>query len=529
MKAPRLKISTRLTLLVSLLILTQAIVLGIFTLRYLADSLEDQIGQRALQLSSMISQTPSIRDAVSRSDSDAVQAIVADLRLATDASFISIGDIDGIRLVHPKPERIGKPMVGGDNYRALELGESYISKAVGSLGESIRGKTPVLDDQGKIVGVVSVGYLTKTIDQTIFNYQGTVIVGTFALLLVSIVLAMWIARRFRSAIFDLEPHEIAALFLERNATLESVREGIISINSKGEITTFNRAALRTLGIDDQDVSGRPLSEVLPDSRMPMLLETGEAEYDRETLVNGRQLIINRLPIVKEDQVVGVVASFRPKDELTEVSRKLTRIRQYAEALRSQAHEYANKLHTIAGLISLDAKQEALDLIGQETKEHQELLTWLKESVADPVVAGCILGKFNRANELGLTLEIDEGSQLHQLPSHIESQQMVTLIGNLIDNAFDASLSGHSEEVRLSMTDMGSDIIIEVEDDGEGIDPNKINNLFTSGVSSKGEGRGIGLFLVQETIEALGGHITVEASHSGGSRFTLYLPRSGKDV
>ena len=151
MKAPRLKISTRLTLLVSLLILTQAIVLGVFTLRYLADSLEDQIGQRALQLSSMISQTPSIRDAVSRSDSDAVQAIVADLRLATDASFISIGDMDGIRLVHPKPERIGKPMVGGDNYRALELGESYISKAVGSLGESIQGKTPVFNDQGKTI------------------------------------------------------------------------------------------------------------------------------------------------------------------------------------------------------------------------------------------------------------------------------------------------------------------------------------------------------------------------------------------
>jgi two-component system CitB family sensor kinase len=107
--------------------------------------------------------------------------------------------------------------------------------------------------------------------------------------------------------------------------------------------------------------------------------------------------------------------------------------------------------------------------------------------------------------------------------------MVTLIGNLIDNAFDASLSAHSEEVRLSMTDMGSDIIIEVEDDGAGIDPKNINNLFTSGVSSKGEGRGIGLFLVQETTKSLGGHITVEASQSGGSRFTLYLPRTLNDV
>ncbi len=524
MKTPRLKISTRLTLLVSLLILTQALVLGFFTLRYFANSLEEQIGQRALQLSSMISQTPSIRDAVANSDSKTVQTIVADLRLATDASFISIGDRQGIRLVHPIPERIGKPMVGGDNYRALELGESYISKAVGSLGESIRGKTPVFDDRGLVVGVVSVGYLTTEIDETVAAYQRTVIIATLALLIISILLATWIARRFRAAIFDLEPHQIATLFLERNATLESIREGVIAINAQGIITTFNRAAINTLGLEIEDLAGRPLNQVLPDSRMLALLDTGEPEYDRETLVNGRHIIINRLPIIRDEQLVGVVASFRPKDELTEVSRKLTRIRQYAEALRTQAHEYANKLHTIAGLISLGAKQEALDLIGQETAEHQALLEWLKDSVTDPVVAGCILGKFNRASELGLSLEIDRESHLGELPERIEAQQLVTIIGNLIDNALEASLANNSDEVRLSMTDIGSEIVIEVEDDGIGIAPEQIEEIVKSGVSSKGEGRGIGLFLVSETISTLNGQLTIEHISSGGSRFTVYLPR-----
>lgn len=524
MPAPRLKISTRLTLLVSLLILTQAIVLGLFTFKYLANSLEEQIGQRALQLSSMISQTPSIRSAVKRGDSQTVQRIVEDLRLATDASFISIGDVKGIRLAHPKPERIGKPMVGGDNDRALLLGESYISKAIGSLGESIRGKTPVFNDSGKVVGVVSVGYLTKTIEQTIANYQRTVFIATLALLMVSIILAIWIARRFRAAIFDLEPHEIATLFLERNATLESIREGVIAINSAGEITTFNKAALNTLKVNESELTGRLLNDILPDSRMPHLLNTGEPEYDREAVVNGRRLIINRLPIIQGGKLQGVVASFRAKDELTEVSQKLTRIRQYAEALRSQAHEYANKLHTIAGLISLDAKQEALDLIGQETEEHQLLLTWLKESVADPVVAGCILGKFNRANELGLTLNIDQNSQLFTLPDHIESQQMVTLIGNLLDNAFDASLEHKSTEVRLCITDLGSDIVIEVEDDGTGIPSDKMDDLFVSGYSSKGENRGIGLHLISDIIKSLQGNITVEPGDNKGARFTLYLPR-----
>lgn len=529
MRTARLKISTRLMLALSLLILLQAIILGVFTLRYLGDSLEEQMGQRALQLASMISQTPSIRDAVTRRDSPTVQSIVADLRLATDASFISIGDKEGIRLVHPVPERIGKPMVGGDNFRALELGESYISKAVGSLGESIRGKTPVFDDNGLVVGVVSVGYLTTTIDQTVATYQRTIITVTLALLAFSIVLAYWIGRRFRAAIFDLEPHEIAALFLERNATLESVREGIIAINAEGRITTFNRAAIKALNLpDDQQLSGLHLTEVLPESRLPAMLETGSPEYDRETFINGRNLIINRLPIMRDGKLVGVVASFRPKDELAEVSRQLTRIRQYADALRSQAHEYANKLHTIAGLISIDAKDEALELIGQETAGHQALLSWIRESVADHLIAGLLLGKYNRASELGLRLEIDQDSNLEALPEHIEAQQVVTILGNLIDNALEASLSNNAESVHLSFTDLGEEIVIEVEDHGPGIAPEEREAVFRQGYSSKGENRGIGLHLVSEITHQLDGKLTLESVEPSGCRFTLYLPRRKHD-
>ncbi len=526
MRTARLKISTRLMIALSLLILLQAVILGVFTLRYLGDSLEEQMGQRALQLASMISQTPSIRDAVARGDSPTVQSIVADLRLATDASFISIGDADGIRLVHPIAERIGKPMVGGDNYRALELGESYISKAVGSLGESIRGKTPVFDNVGKVVGVVSVGYLTTTIDETVSNYQETIIIVTWALLALSILIAYYIGRRFRAAIFDLEPHEIAALFLERNATLESLREGIIAINAEGKITTFNRAALKALNLpEDQILTGKPLNDVLPESRLPAMLETGAPEYDRETFINGRTLIINRLPIMRGNDLVGVVASFRPKDELAEVSRQLTRIRQYADALRSQAHEYANKLHTIAGLISIDAKDEALELIGQETAGHQALLTWIKESVDDHLFAGLLLGKYNRSNELGLRLEIDTDSNLSKLPDHIDSQQLVTLVGNLIDNALEATLSNNCEQVSLSFTDLGEEILVEVEDQGPGIAPEQREAIFRQGYSTKGENRGIGLHLVTAICDQLNAKITVETLAPRGSRFTLYIPRS----
>ncbi len=520
----RLRISTRLMIVLCLLVLVQSVVLGGFALRHLADSLEDQIAQRAVQLASMIAQTPSIRKAVAANDAETTNRIASELRDATDASFISIGNVDGIRLSHPFPERIGLPMVGGDNEAVLKEGRTIISAATGSMGPSIRGKAPVFNDIGEVVGVVSVGYLTNQIDNTVLTYQRIVIIVTIVLLVLSVMIASWIGRRFRAAIFDLEPHEIATLFEERNATLESVREGIIAINRQGLITTFNRAASDTLDLGTQQLTGRHIREVLPESRMPTVLESGEPEFDKEMVVDGRHLVINRIPIRVHGKISGVVASFRVRDELTMVSRRLTRIRQYAESLRSQAHEYANKLHTIAGLIQLDKSDEALELIGQETRDHQTMLRWLVDSVDDPVVSGCLLGKFNRAHELGLHLEVDPDSHLGPLPPDISTERMVTLIGNLLDNAFDATLSAGKRSISLSMTDIGQDIIIEVEDQGPGIEDDDFARVFERGFSRKAEGRGIGLHLVKEIVSDLGGEVVVENIADKGARFTLYLPK-----
>lgn len=303
-----------------------------------------------------------------------------------------------------------------------------------------------------------------------------------------------------------------------------MREGIIAINAEGRITTFNRAAIDTLGLGSEPLTGRLIQEVLPESRLPALLESGEPEFDTEVVIGGRSLIINRIPIRVKGQLTGVVSSFRVRDELAMVSRQLTRIQQYAETLRSQAHEYANKLHTIAGLIQLDKSREALELIGQETQDHQTMLRWLVDSVADPVVSGCLLGKFNRAHELGLQLVIDPESHLDALPSHITPEQLVTLIGNLLDNAFDATLGAQGTQINLSLTDIGQDLIIEVEDKGPGVPDTDLDQVFERGFSRKSEGRGIGLHLVKEIVTQLSGEIVVENLPGGGARFTLYLPK-----
>ena len=223
--------------------------------------------------------------------------------------------------------------------------------------------------------------------------------------------------------------------------------------------------------------------------------------------------------------MGVVSSFRLKDELDLVSQRLTQSEQYSQTLRSQTHEYANKLNTIAGLIELGANKQALELISSETQAQQALIHLLVNAVEDPVLSGCIIGKFNRAREMGLNLTLDEESTIGALPQHIKSEQIITVLGNLLDNAYEASIKTKATSILLSMTDIGKDIIIEVEDRGPGIDDKVEQQIFNKGYSSKQEGgHGWGLYLAKQIVSLLAGHIQISRPEKGGTRITVYLPK-----
>ncbi|WP_409419654.1 ATP-binding protein [Marinomonas sp. RS-M-Aa-14] len=531
-----LKLKTRMTLVLGLMALLQTGFLGVFALNHLNESLEEQVAERALQVAKTIAVMPEIIAAVKASDTSFLQPLSLHLADTTHARFVVIGDKNGLRLSHPTPERIGKPMndddedgMGGEyNNPALLDGKAYVQKATGSLGVSIRGKTPIIDQDGDIVGIVSVGFILDTVESILARYRTTLLIAILSAFVLSVLIALWFARHFKKAIFGLEPEQIGLLFEERNATLESIREGIIAINAEGIITTFNRAALNTLNLSNKDgLLGQPIQQVLPDSQMISVLENGQPQFDQEVWLGEACFITNRLPVRQDDRIIGVVSSFRPKDELDMVSRKLTRIRQYADSLRSQTHEYSNKLHTIAGLIQIGAAKEALALIGQETENHQALIDLLVVAIPDPVLAGCLLGKYNRARELGLRLIIDSESHMTDIPANIPRELLVSVIGNLLDNAFEATLShtGAGGEVSLTMTDLGNDLIFEIEDQGAGIPLEEQARIFERGVSTKGEpNRGIGLHLVNQLLTRMGATIIIEPADLCGSRFTVYIPK-----
>ena len=391
-------LKTRMILLVCLLVLSLILVAGGLYTAMIAEVLEEQIGKRALQVSRTVARIPLVKQQIIKPHPEGkLQQLAEEIRHETGAEFIVIGNRNGIRFSHPKPDRLEKRMVGGDNTAALERGEAYISQAIGTLGPSIRGKVPIFDQQNRVIGVVSVGYLLEDVHETIREQQYKVGILVGVLILLGIFGAISISNRFKRAIFGLEPEQIARLFSERSSIIEAIREGIVAIDREARVTVVNQVALDHLGKQKgEELIGKHIREVLPGAKLSRVLDGGEQRFDQEFEVSGTTMILNTVPMLENGTIIGAVASFRRKDELDIVAKQLSQVKEYSEMLRAQTHEYSNKLHTIAGLIQTDHEIEALDLIDKETAGYQGLIAFLAKAVPFPVLAAFILGKYNHA-------------------------------------------------------------------------------------------------------------------------------------
>jgi two-component system CitB family sensor kinase len=341
--------------------------------------------------------------------------------------------------------------------------------------------------------------------------------------------AVWLARSVKHATLGLEPEAISALYKERSAVIEAVREGILVVDRHGKVTMVNRAASRILGLPgESELRGKDVREYLPHTRLPDVVQSGEKELDRHIHLNGREIIVNRYPIysLEGDRVVGAVASFRLKSELDALNEQLSQVSRYTEALRSQTHEFHNTLYTISGLIQLGSYHEALEMIHQETVENQDRIQRIVKGIPDPRLGGILLGFFNHARERKVDLSLDEDSRLSPLPDAFDRQGLVYILGNLITNAFEAveQQPESRRKVRLYIGGTEKEVLLEVEDSGPGVREETAERIWERGFSTKtGETRGLGLSKVKETVEEMGGYVTLERGELGGALFVVALP------
>lgn len=525
-----MRLHTKLMLGICTLIILMGGIFEVIFINILENNLKQETGEKALSVAQTISLLPEIKQAF-RNDNPSViiQPIAEKIRRQIDAEFIVIGDENEKRLSHPDPNLIGKKMVGGDNGEVWN-GKSIITESTGTLGPSIRGKSPITAN-GKVIGVVSVGYLQDDIEKEVSRIQRKIVWTISFILIGGLLIAFFISFNIKKAILGLEPKEIAWMFQEKHAILESIHEGIIAIDVHGRITVVNETAHKILHIPkDIMLRGQKIEEVITHTHLLDVVSTAQAEYDQEFMIDGEIFLASRIPILNgQGEVIGAVASLRNKSELSNLLQELSHVKAYAEGLRAQTHEYSNRLYTLLGLIQLGSHKEAMDFISKEVDVTQGFIHFLMKEVPDPIIAGFILGKVSLASELKIDFTIDRESSFKDIPSEIDRDLLVTIIGNLINNAFEAVRENEREEKRVSLfvTDLGKELIIEVEDNGRGMNSDVTERIFQNGFTTKNHqtNSGIGLSLVQEAIDGLGGSITFSTKEGEYTIFTVAIPKN----
>ena len=520
-----------------LLILVVSVFIIAALAQYFTASFEDYLATHvrdmAMNQAKIIASNDSIITAVKHRDYKRLATIADKLQSGTDFDYVVIGDTNSIRLYHPNPEKIGYPMQF-TKPGALEKGESYFITGKGSIGMAMRAKTPIFDDDGKIIGVVSIGYLISKIDSWRSDFL-LPMAGVFILLLLVLMLLSWFfAAHIRRQMLGMEPKQIARVVRQQEALFSSVYEGLIAVDPDGYITAINRSARKMLGLSSPGRKwlGKPVSEVVQPADF-FTQQIAEKRQDAMVNFNGLSVIANREAIRSGDELLGAIISFRSKDEIATLNAQLTQIKQYVESLRTLRHEHLNWMSTINGLLQMKEYDKVLAMVQGESQAQQQLIDSLRGAFADRQVAGLLFGKVQRARELGLTMTIVPGSQLHQLPEGLDSTEFAAIVGNLLDNAFEASLRTQqgNKVVELYLSDEGDDVIIEVADQGCGVPEALREKIFEQGVSTRtdepGE-HGIGLYLIASYVRRCDGVITLEDNSPCGTLFSLFLPKVKKN-
>lgn len=526
LKAKKISLQTKIFGLVLSLGLLLILILTVFFSYMESKQIEESTGRLALEISKTVSFTPNIIDAFESSDpSKIIQPIAEKIRKETGAEFVVIGNKDGIRYSHPLQSMIGKKMKGGDNERAIEKGEYYVSKAKGSLGHSLRGKSPIFNSHGEIIGIVSVGFMQEDVQQQIMNKVNKVLFVSFIALLISLIGSVLLGKNIRKDTMGLEPYEIAGLYKEKNAVLHGVKEGILAIDKEGSITMMNQPAKRLLQIKGS-VRDMKVVGLFPSNYLYEVLQSGKPIMDKEMVWKDKTVIVNCTPLFDEARISGVVASFRDKTEIEQMVNTISEVNRYSEDLRAQTHEFTNKLYVLLGLLQLGEFEQAIGMIQTETQALQFQNSIVFNHIKDTKVQAILLGKLGKASEKKIRFEIVPDSYLEALPPHIKLSNLIVILGNLIDNAFEAVYSSDSPMVKFFTTDIGRDVIFEISDNGIGIGDTEIPFLFERGFTSKKVDmpRGFGLSNAEEAVKEMNGMIEVQSNPESGTIFTVYLPK-----
>jgi len=510
--------------------------------------IDQEEGQQSLAIARSVASMPNVRAAFFRPHPERIINPIAErIRHRTHAAFIVVANDRGIRYSHPDRSRIGE-RISTDPGIALS-GKEYVGVQTGTLGRSVRAKTPVFGPSGAVIGLVSVGVLESAVTAKLISNLPIVLIPPLLGLALGVLGSVLLARRIKRQTFGLEPDEIATLLEQREAMLHGIREGTIATDARGRVTLVNDEARRLLGVEG-DVVGRELAEIVPPGHVREVMAGKVDEPDQVVLVDDQVLVVNRMPVSVRGKEIGAVVTLRDRTELEALMRELNDVQSLADALRAQEHEFAHKLHVVAGLIEVGRHEDAVGFIKQSSLVHQALVGSIVDRAAreqlravqqaerivdrrkgvaalrrvgDSILVGLLLGKAAVASERNVELRVGPETRL---PDDVpNARELVTVVANLVDNALDSVSGAGGGWIEVTIVDEDEGVVIRVHDSGPGVDPAVADEIFRDGFTTKvatGAGRrGLGLALVSQTARRRGGTVRVE--NDGGALFTVFLP------
>jgi two-component system CitB family sensor kinase len=530
----RQRLSTQ-VVIATVVILVVTMAVGFVVVQWnLTRQLNEQYEQRALAVAQSLASQPGLQQAVIAGDPGgigprgAVQQMAMAAMHNTGAAFVVVTNAGGIRLSHPKPWRIGTPVWYPDREPAytepFRTGKPWTGRQLGTLGVEAVGKAPLFS-HGKLIGQVSVGFLTTAVAGQAARALPGLAAYFLAVLALGVLAALGLSRLLKRQTFGLELREIAALLQEREAMLHGIREAVLGYDKNERIVLANDFARQLLDLPS-DFAGRPLRKVVPPGRLADVV-TGEAEGSDLLVLHGdRVLAANRMPIWHEKRHhLGWVVTFQDRTESEALKRQLDDAIGLTETLRAQSHEFANRLHTLVGLVELGRHDEAIQFVTDVSAARADLTERLQARIQNAKLVALILAKVSLADEREVRLRVMDDSHVGGPISDVS--EVLTVAGNLIDNAIDAAAQAPRPRwVELTIVAAEQDLLIRVRDSGAGVPHDMREAIFKDGVTTKssatGARRGLGLALVRQVVAGRGGMISL--GHDSGAVFTAVLPK-----
>ncbi|WP_345129058.1 sensor histidine kinase [Dactylosporangium darangshiense] len=530
MLRPRMSF-TRQALVLQSIVITIVVCIGLLLFGWLLDrELITQYGERARGVARSVAADPAIVAAATRYDPSTgsydpdgvVQARAEAVRQSTGVLFVVVTDRDGVRLSHPNPAELGHP-VSTDPSEAL-AGREVVIVQHGTLGDSARAKVPLRDLAGHVVGIVSVGI---SLDDIHTRWRG--MVGVAALfaggaLILGVAGTALLTRRLRRLTLGLEPHELAELVQEREAVLHGISEGVLAVDAADRISVYNGEAIRLLG--NEPAVGAPLDEIdLPAGVRSALSGSGDAD-NLVTVAGDRVLIANRRQVRRDGRNLGRVLTLRDRTDLEVLTNELDAVRALTESLRAQRHEFSNRLHLIAGLLETGHHAEAMEYLHMLSAPSAAATDTDHDAIRDPYLRAFLAAKMAIATEKGVRLDIGEESWVDaRVTAPVD---VITIVGNLLDNAIDAARLGAARpaSVEIVLAAERDTLYLSVADTGDGVAASLVDRLFVQGVSTRaGDSRGLGLALSQQAARSLGGEVWLAqpGGDGHGAVFAARLP------